>query len=365
MRIAHYSSKTWPAIGGAERQLQQLLPAQRELGHETVLITSSPTARDAHVDYTISGQERKRFGLLIAAVRAFLVAVKLKSQVDVLHVHGFGTTGAALSLAMRILGRPVILGLRSSGKNNDLQRMQTAHGRLAGAMLWRLQLACTRIVCVKSIRMFEEVRQLGADESRLRIVPNGVDLSRLERLSGPETAGRQVAYVGRMLIETKGLDSLHDAWLKFKATACGDEWRLLLVGVGPDEHTVADWAAVEPSIVWCGSLQDVGSVLEQSRALVLPSRCEGFSNALLEGLSAGRPIIATEVSGSEDVVDNDVGWLLPVGDSEGLLSALTELSGLDDDELKAMSERAKRRAAVYSIEAVAAKWLRVYESAWQ
>ena len=87
---------------------------------------------------------------------------------------------------------------------------------------------------------------------------------------------------------------------------------------------------------WQG--QDViHQVLEESRALVLPSFAEGLPVVIMESLALGRPVVTTRITGIPELVEDGVhGWLVRAGDVEDLVRALEELLDRDPAALTAM-----------------------------
>lgn len=91
-----------------------------------------------------------------------------------------------------------------------------------------------------------------------------------------------------------------------------------------------------------GQQNDPGRFIRKARCLILPSRCEGLSNAIMEAMSAGRPVIASNVGGNAELVAYGVnGLLFPSDDESSLAQAIERL--LDDpaycDELGAAAQR--------------------------
>ena len=75
-----------------------------------------------------------------------------------------------------------------------------------------------------------------------------------------------------------------------------------------------------------GSCKDVWQKLLPAKAFLLSSDAEGMSNALIEAMCLGLPVVSTKVSGSTDLIDNGVnGLLIDVGDKDGLLSAMCNI----------------------------------------
>jgi glycosyltransferase involved in cell wall biosynthesis len=103
----------------------------------------------------------------------------------------------------------------------------------------------------------------------------------------------------------------------------------IFVGDGRTRQRVEDLAdalRLTSSVRFLGNRLDVPMVLASIDVLVHPSEQEGFSNAILEGMAAGRPVIATDVGGNaEAVVQEETGLLVPSGDPVALAAAIERL----------------------------------------
>jgi glycosyltransferase involved in cell wall biosynthesis len=161
-----------------------------------------------------------------------------------------------------------------------------------------------RHVCVsQAVKDFSH-RRGGLPESKLVVIPNGVDVARfdaatpvsLERLGVPP-GRRVIVHVGR-LDEQKGIDWLLQLMPRVFAELPGHD--LLLVGAGPRRAELVALAGrlgVHDRVHFGGFREDVPSILKASEALVLASRWEGMPNVVLEAMAAGKPVVATDVEG--------------------------------------------------------------------
>lgn len=177
---------------------------------------------------------------------------------------------------------------------------------------------------------------------RIEVLPPGVDVEGLlERSREPvELApGRpRFVCVGRQSAE-KGIDVLIAAFAYVRERL--PDVSLTLVGVGPqqeaNERLVAELGLAE-RVAFVGLLPNPAPSLAAADVVVLPSRREGLPVAALEALALGRPLVATEVGGTPEVVkDGETGWLVPPEDPAALAHALVEAAS-DEPE-------ARRRAA--------------------
>lgn len=164
---------------------------------------------------------------------------------------------------------------------------------------------------------------------RLVVIPgSGVDVERFAPAAEPAGTVR-AALVSRMLW-SKGVGEFVEAARILKAR--GVEFEADLVG-DPDpenpqsipEQTLREWQE-EGAVNWRPHTEDVPAVWARSHIAVLPSYREGLPKALLEAAACGRPIVTTEVPGCREVVtEAQNGFLVPVGDPEGLAAAIEKL----------------------------------------
>jgi glycosyltransferase involved in cell wall biosynthesis len=202
-----------------------------------------------------------------------------------------------------------------------------ATGPARGAALrWERHAArwATRIVCVSAGE-----REAGAAaglSGAFTVVRNGADVSALASVRGDAArraararlglSGSVVTCVGR-LARQKGQDRLLAAWPAVRdrhPTAS-----LRLVGAGPDRSALARLAGA--GVAFVGDVDEVATELAATDLVVLPSRWEGLSLALVEALAAGRPVVTTAVAGNE-IVPQDAGWVLrSPPDADALVSA--------------------------------------------
>ncbi len=166
--------------------------------------------------------------------------------------------------------------------------------------------------------------------------------------------------VGR-LSRQKGIDILLDACSRAMRES-STSIELVIVGDGEDRDALVARAAelgLGCSVTFLGRRQDVHAQLQSSHVFVLPSRSEGFPNALIEAMSVGLPVIAAHCRGGvEDILGEggeQAGLLFAPGDIVGLSRAIVRVA--EDPLLRSeLAQRALRRSAEYSAERIAAAW---------
>lgn len=132
--------------------------------------------------------------------------------------------------------------------------------------------------------------------------------------------------------------------------------QFIIVGDGPDRQSLIDLAerqALEHQITFTGSLTDISSTIRAATIGVLTSQSEGFSNAILEYMRAGLPVVASDVGGNREIViDRKTGFLFPVGDARTLADRLTVLFK-DPDLCRSMGIAGRERVErEFSLEAM-------------
>jgi glycosyltransferase involved in cell wall biosynthesis len=230
------------------------------------------------------------------------------------------------SLLARLTRRPFAVTIHS-----DVEAALDRHGTPRHR---RNVLACIReasLAVPVSDGLVQGLVELGVAESRIKVVPNGIDAAQLRLLAGyPPTltlpTGPFMVGLGRLSHE-KAFDLLIRAHAE--ALRGGSiPHRLLLMGEGPDHADLVQLAAtlgVSDTVLFAGFVDNPYPVLARADLFVLPSRWEGFSLALAEALSLGVPAIATDcVAGPRQILEGGRhGKLVPVDDVPALAAAIT------------------------------------------
>jgi glycosyltransferase involved in cell wall biosynthesis len=176
-----------------------------------------------------------------------------------------------------------------------------------------------------------------ADPDVIVVGGAGVDPAQFPKNPEPPAPPVRVAVVARMLV-FKGIAETVAA-VRY-ARRQGAPVELHLYGA-PDpsnrrsysEERLRRWAA-EPGIVWHGATNDVAWVWRENHVAMLLSYREGLPKTLVEAAAAGRPIIASDVTGCREVVRDGIeGLLVPLGDADAAARALVRLAA--DPELRA------------------------------
>ncbi|MEO8520064.1 MAG: glycosyltransferase family 4 protein [Acidobacteriota bacterium] len=372
VRVAVVSRAVFPlhGAGGLERSVYDLVRHLAEADVGVTLITRPP----------LDGQEGARIhpgvGMTFVPYRSFplagrrgttildrvtayplfgeragRVAWRLAQAGEVDIVHGFGAS--VLGFARRRAGGRVPLVLNPQGLE-EFGATAPERVRLKRLAYWPLRravLACARAAdCVIATDHALEPSlrsHLHLPASRVRVIPNALDLRTVDALAGPEDGIRirrqagigadeaVLLSVGR-IEENKGFHVLVAA-----LAALGDQagriaegrWRWVIVGDGPFRarlEAAIDRAGIRRHVLIAGRLPDAAlhAWYEAADLFVHPTLYEGSSLVTLEAMAHRRPVVATIAGGLPDKVRDGVsGWLVPPGDPSALAAAISGALG--------------------------------------
>ena len=213
---------------------------------------------------------------------------------------------------------------------------------------------CDRIVTVSEYHRDWGVRLGIAPQSRMIAIPNGLRKERVEA-TVPPTAIRAewglaaddvaVLVAGR-LAAGKGLEYLIEAVSRLRHREMRS-FRVLLAGEGPLRAALerrVEELRLGDRITFLGFRTEIGSLLNASDIVVMPSLHEGCSISLLESMAAGKPIIASAIGSNLEVTSNGEGALLvPPKDASALATAIQRFI---ENPAQAM-EKARAARAIY------------------
>jgi glycosyltransferase involved in cell wall biosynthesis len=233
--------------------------------------------------------------------------------------------------------------------------------RMLGRRLRRFQL-----VGVQSHGWLDYYRGI-CPEGAYATVIGGVDSDIFSPTNKSPTATPLIIYVGWM-IEEKGIYELIAA--AGKLSAQGEKFRIKLIGPvfdqGPRlQKAIAD-QELDSTLEIVGTVAHRDALIEEYQAadlFVLPSYAEGFPNAILEAMSVGLPVVATNVGGVPEIVDDGVtGIIVPVRDSDALSAAIGRLLR-HEPERQAMGAAARRKILTnYTIDHVIASYQQMFQA---
>ena len=337
-----------PVVGGKEKQAHLLSCALRDLGVDVRVLTiryglNQPDELDGVVVIRCTANV-SRF------VHVPMYLHRWRAASNICHVHTPSWIGVYTGLVAKALGYRVIFKIPN-------MQLTARQGRF-----WRRALRSFDRLVVLDERTRQEYEDAGIDPGRIIIGSNGVvveDRPLRERQAG---LPRQLLFMGRF-VEQKGCRELLIAARLLKERAA--DWHLTIVGAGLLEDelraTIDEW-----NLVGCVTLvpwqHDVHRVLGQADVLILPSHREGMSNVVLEAMSVGVPVVATDIGANRYILGKEgLSSIVEPNDAKALCEAILAL--LNDTSARdaygaALYARAKR---FFAIDVIAKEYRGIYE----
>jgi glycosyltransferase involved in cell wall biosynthesis len=272
---------------------------------------------------------------------------------DVIHAHVFEAGFPAVLLGRR-LRCPVVVSEHFTAFQRDLVR---GPDRLVAKYCFRH----ADLVCPVS----EDLRRqlaLVEPRGRYRVVPNVVDTTLFRPRPDARSPGPLRLLNVASLAEKKRHADLLDAVSRLRGR--GSDVVLDIIGDGElaaQLRSRATQLGLGQAVRFLGgrSPAEVAQRMRESDVFVLPSRFENLPVVLLEATASGLPVVATDVGGVAEIVDEQTGLLVPPGDVERLAAAIESVAeSLDGFDRAALAARARER---YGFEAVGRVWDEIYD----
>ncbi len=243
-----------------------------------------------------------------------------RHQIAIAHAFDF-YTNLTLIPAARFARVPVMIG--SQRQLGDL--LSRNKSRAQGAVLrW-----CDAVVCNSRAAADGLIRQ-GVPESRLVVIRNGLPASAFAAHPPalPRVAGViRVVMVARMNTWSKNHGLLLRAAARLRSRV--PNLHFLMVGDGPlrpELEREAEMLGIRDRTEFLGDRRDVPAVLASAEISVLPSGSESLSNAILESMAVGLPVVACRLGGNPELVSEKTGILIEPNDEEDLAEAIERLA---------------------------------------
>jgi len=347
-------------IGGPAIHSVLLTRGLAARGYDTTLVTGLCEPSDGDMSYLLEPEDPVRWIPEMSRsvrpwdnLRALWKLWRLMRSERPLIVHTHTAMAGSLGRAAAILSRvPIII---HTFHGNSLKHYFSPLMSGFFLRIERLLARHTDVICVVASQQVAELSgefRIAPNE-KFRVVPLGLDLDSYLSLPARDPDGRlTVGWIGR-LVPVKNVPLLLE--VIERATQRSGNIQFLIAGDGPDGHLVESAGSRFPGrVTWLGWQQDVTSLIAQCDVLIQTSRNEGTPVAIIQGMAAGRPFLATSVGGLINMVEgpellNQGGcrWfsqgILAGADSEAFANALARLA--DDRILLAEMGRSARDLA--------------------
>jgi glycosyltransferase involved in cell wall biosynthesis len=362
LRIAMMLESDGP--GGAEMMVLRLSDELRRRGH--FILPVGPAGKTGWL-----GEQFRRTGFAPELFRLrgpvdpggvrLLIRLFRNYRIDVVHSHEF-TMSVYGAAASRILGLPQVVTMHGGLTVCNALRRRVA-------LRWAMRSA-DHTVMVSDATRHQFARDLGLDESRLAVVPNGVPVQR-----GDASGVRNefdirphdcvLLAVGNLEVH-KGHRVLLDALRLLARSDPRAPWKLIIAGGrGGDQHEpllkYIDEAGLADRVSIVLNRDDIPDLLALADVFVMPSLWEGLPMALLEAMLARKAIIASATAGiPEAISDGRDGILVPPGGVDELADALRLIVGNSQRRAELGAAALLRAEKDFTVQVMAQRYERLY-----
>ncbi|MGE5425985.1 MAG: glycosyltransferase [Bacillota bacterium] len=352
LRIAYVMPSM--ARGGAERFLLDLISEIKDEAEIKVILFKDGGAFLSQLSELAAVEVLTKKGTVDIA-NVFAIAKSIKNfRADIVHTQLGGDIRGRI--AAKMAGVKIIV---STEQNTNIGEgfMRRAAKALSSTL-------ADKIVAISKAVASDMTRRYLIPRSKQLIIPNGIILSRFPY---SERTPRKPAIIGAMgrLNEQKGFDILIKAWQSLKPDA-----KLLIAGTGPQEAMLKDLATAEikeGKIEFMGDIAQPESFLSSLDLFTMPSRWEGLGIAALEAGASGAGIVASQVGGLAEFVNDQTGYPAIPEDKESLRSAIKRaLTDLQAGRLATKTAALRKQIEDhYSMKSVGREYLKLYEKLYE
>ena len=330
-------SPTYSGIGGIAQHVRGLEKYLTNTGNNVDILSS-----DNSFTLPIKGLKNPSFMLSSSLKTRFM------KKYDIIHAHNIPSAKAMKNAkGKKIL---TIHGIFS-------EQIDILHGKTTGNISKKYEheaLTWADAITVISKEAFDHYTNLGYTVFQ---VPNAINVTSLE-MNENKKYQKQVIFVGRLSNE-KGIDSLISI-----AQQLSDDIHLIILGAGPEEQKIKDLTKIHKNIHFLGYQNKKETILliRGSDVLIQPSLQEGISSTLLEAMVCKTAIIASNVGGNTELIQNNVnGIILDPKDIDSFIQQILYLLN-NEQSRQLLVENAFKTVKKYDWSQIGSLYLNIYRS---
>jgi glycosyltransferase involved in cell wall biosynthesis len=340
--------------GGAENLVSELVPLMNGENHQVdVLIfdgSDTPFKKkleDGGYRVLTIGKSKNVYD-----IRLVFRLIPIIKKYDIVHAHN-SSCQFFVALAKAISGAKC--GLVTTEHNTDNRRRHIFGFKMIDKWMYH-QYDTIIAISNKAAELLEKYIGKGFD---IRTIVNGVNVKKYkdaEPIAGLRKENDVIITMVAAFRPQKDQDTLIAAMKHLPVN-----YKLWLVGDGERKRDCENLVVelnVKDRVVFWGIRTDIPQVLKTSDIIVMSTHYEGMSLSNIEGMSVGKPFVASDVNGIREIT-SDAGVLFQEGNSKQLATEIQHLMA-DTDYYKMIADRCMRRAEEYDISKTAKGYLEVY-----
>lgn len=323
------------AVGGAEKQLFRLLPEYESLVENVTLITKYSTYKPKKKSTRIIQAFGKKKGVINRIIHHIfrnklkiissltyagfiswsLIKTHLKSRIDAINIHILDYMFLPALILANIMGIKTIYKLAGIYKKGTKKTTLNKKSRIGSffssfsPIFFEFTINKANIIqAINNEIKNELIYNFKISKEKILLQPNGVNYQNLKNLYDP--VQKNIGFVGR-LTYIKNIPSIilafNESIKKHK------DWKLFIYGKGPKKEKLVELTEklnLQNDVVFKGFESNPRKIYGSFSIFIISSFSEGISNSLLEAMAAGIPVIASNVTGNKDVIEDGVSGLL-------------------------------------------------------
>ena len=330
-------SPTEKGIGGVAQHIQGLSQFLIAKNHKVNIISSENT-------FTIPVKGFKNPSFMLSS----FLKTRTSKENDIVHAHNIPS-----ALAMKNVSGKKILTLHGIYS----QQITNLHGKIYSSISKNYEDKALRWADVITAVSKETCDYYSKNGFDVLHVPNAINLDDFPK-KAIKKFEKQVIFAGRLSKE-KGIDVLLDT-----AKRLSPEYNLLILGTGPEEEKVRNISNSKTNVHYLGyqSKQNTISLIRGSDLLIQPSIMEGISSTLLEAMGCETCIIASNVGGNQELIENNkTGVLVEPNNTEELVEKISYLL-MENEKRSAIAANGLKAVVKYDWKQIGKLYLDIYES---
>lgn len=263
--------------------------------------------------------------------------------------------GGILSRIFGIKNIPNVTGLGSSFNKQSLSSLLK--------ILYNLAFSKSYHILFQNESDSKLLKKLGVNFNHYSIIPgSGINVTENSYLTYPSILDKlNILYIGRVMKE-KGIEELFQASKNIKMTYPNVNFNIIGF-YEKDFRESFEKMQKEDVFEYFGFQENIDRYISEAHAVILPSYSEGMSNVLLEASAKGRPVLASNIPGCKEIVEDfETGFLFEPKDVDSLVIALRNMVQLNNHEREKMGKKAREKVITeFSRDIIVAKYLKLTE----
>lgn len=355
MKILHVITSL--QIGGAEKLISEIVPMQRDLGNVVDVLAFDGVDTGFKKMLIKSGINVMNFGMYCNVYNPLFIfrLVKMMRRYDIVHTHNtspqlFAAIGSYFTSA-----KLVTTEHSTSNRRRD-------NGKFKLVDRWMYS-RYKHIICVSNMTKINLLDYLGKINTNVVTIENGIDINKYQN-SKPlmDNEKSSMRFIITMVAAFR-YQKDHETVIKALSHLDKSRFELWFVGDGERKSIIEDYISqmnLVDNVRFWGIRTDIPSILKSSDLVVQSSHIEGFGLAAVEGMAAGKPVVATNVPGLGQIVEG-AGVLFTLGDDKKLASIIQRLAD-DKDYYCQIAYRCSEHARMFDIHKMVERYDEIYKS---